>query len=132
MAKIDAEANDIVFAALMKVRDFRVRSVKLYSLDKPGVDSNRTMDKTTIATPVDQRDRHFTSPQCYHEVGVTMIKTLWGPRLASDLQGKEVIEPVAEQLVGFAEASVAASKSAPHGASSRAKTARAPCKKANP
>jgi len=52
---------------------------------------------------MDRRDKHFTSSQCsrsrcHHH------QTLWGPRPASDLEGKEVTEPVDEQLVGFAEA----------------------------
>jgi len=55
MAKTDAEANDIVLAALMKPWDFRVRSVKLYRLDKPGVDSNRTMNKATGSQLVSTR-----------------------------------------------------------------------------
>ena len=33
-----------------------------------------------------------------------MIKALRGPRLVSDLEGKEVIEPVAEQLFELTEA----------------------------
>jgi len=105
MAKMDAEANDIVLAALMKAWDFRVRSVKLYRLDKPGVDSNGTMNKTTgLLPPWTSGTDILQALSVHHEVSVAMIKTLWGPRLASDLEGKEVIERVAEQLVGLAEA----------------------------
>jgi len=47
MAKMDAEAKAIVLMAVMKLWDLRVCAVKLYTLDKRSVDSNRTMNKTT-------------------------------------------------------------------------------------
>jgi len=62
---MNAEANDIGLAALMKVLDFQIRSVKLYRPDKPGVDLNGTMNRTTgLKPPIYKRDRHFTSRQC--------------------------------------------------------------------
>ena len=62
------------------------------------------MNKTTgLLPPWTSGTDILQALSVHHEVSVT-IKTLWGPRLASDLEGKEVIEPVDEQLVGFAEA----------------------------
>jgi len=59
---MNAKANDMGLAALMKALDIRIRSVKLYRLDKPGVDLNGTMSRTTSWKPaIEQRDRHFTS-----------------------------------------------------------------------
>jgi len=72
MAKMDTEANDIVLTALMKGWDFRVRSVKLYRLDGPDIDSNVTINKTTgLLLP-------WTSGTFY-KPSVSMIKTLRGP-----------------------------------------------------
>ena len=67
MAKMDAEANDIVLAALMKPWDFRVCSVKLYRLDKPGVDSNRTMNKTTGSLLVSTRRTDILQAPSIHD-----------------------------------------------------------------
>ncbi|RPA91283.1 hypothetical protein L873DRAFT_1848385 [Choiromyces venosus 120613-1] len=104
MAKMDAEANDIVLAALMKAWEFRVRSVKLYRLDRSGIDSNGIMNNTTgLPPPWTSGTDILQALSVHHEVSVAMIKTLWGPRLASDVEGKEIIERVAEQLVGLAE-----------------------------
>ena len=51
MTKMDAEANDIVLAALTKAWDFRARYVRLHRLDKPGVNSNGIINKTTGLLP---------------------------------------------------------------------------------
>ena len=40
VAKMDAEASEIVFTALMTAWDFRVRSIKLHRHGTSGVDSN--------------------------------------------------------------------------------------------
>jgi len=105
IAKMNAEVNDIDLAGLIKAWDFRIHSVKLYRLDKAGVDLNVTMNKTTGLLPRwTSGTDSLQALTVYHKVSVIMIKTLWGPRLASDLEGKEGIEPVAKRLVGFAEA----------------------------
>ena len=101
---MDAEANDIVLAALMKAWGFRVRSIRLYRLDKPGVNSNGLINETTgLLTPWTSETDILQALSVHHEVSVATIKIHWGPSLASGSEGKEVIEPVAVQLVWLAE-----------------------------
>jgi len=100
IAKMNAEANDIDLAALMKAWDFRIRSVKLYRLDKAGgVDLNRTINM--LPTPVDQQDRHFTSPQysppsqCHHYQNTTGAKASFrSRRQRSHLAGRRAASRV--------------------------------------
>jgi len=97
--------SDIAFTALMKAWDFRVRSIKLYRLVKPGVDSNKTMNQTASwLLPSTGGTDILPARGVYHEVSVTMIPKFWCPREASHGKGKEVIEIVAELLVLFAAA----------------------------
>jgi len=63
----------------MKAWDFRIRSVKLYRLDKAGVDLNRTMNITNgLLPPWISRADILQALSVHHEVSVAMIKTLWG------------------------------------------------------
>ena len=75
------DGQNIVLIVLMKVWDSPVRSVKLYRLDKPGVDWNGTMNKTTglLAWWASGTDI-LQALSVHHEITVAMIKNALGPK----------------------------------------------------
>lgn len=101
--RLDAEANDIVLGALFKAWDFRVRNAKLYGLD-PGVSPNGILVQATgLAPPWTSGTDILQALSVQYEVSGALLKSLWGPRLASDVARKDVTEKIAEQLAGLAE-----------------------------
>jgi len=91
MAKMDAEANDIVLAALIQPWDFWVTTAKLYRLYTPYVDLDKPMKKATglLLTWTRTTGTDILPPFSLHD------KTrLGGKWQASNREGKEVI-PVA-------------------------------------
>ncbi len=104
-ARADTEANEIIVGALMAAWRFREHNSTLYNLNGPqGVDMNgRLRNSTGLPPPWTSDTDTLQALGDEYDVSRVAIKTLYGPKINTEEERREIAEKLAQQLVELAE-----------------------------